>query len=171
MRAVVRDDREARLAVDGAVVADERSAPRDLTLGGTRHERGDDELALGEARDRAEIMRAGLLLQEGREGHETERGQGHESADDAAETERGQLEEGRAPVRGRRDGLRLGGPTAVSALRLDGRRLRQAVAAREVTNPEEAEADCDDGAGDHDRPVDDEADEQRDHAQREADRP
>ena len=177
MRAVVRDDREARLVVPElgrAVVADERRAARDGSLGLVGRERRDHALAFGEVRERPDVVILEALLQERRRDHEAEGGHRDETADDAAQTERRQFEELRARValvgRGRRQ-LRLGGGRSGGALGLDLGCVGERAAGRQVAHPEQREHDRDDRADADDHPGDDHADEQHDHADGEPDGP
>ena len=66
VRAAVGDDREARHAVEQAVVADVRGAARDLALGRVAHEGATTNLPSGKSVDRAEVDLVGLLLEERR---------------------------------------------------------------------------------------------------------
>src|SRR5437870_4362175 len=93
VRAAVRDDREARLAVQEPVVADVRRSVRNLTRLGMHEELRHEPLALGEVRQRAEVDLGIALLAIGGDYHEPQRRYGDESADHTAEAERGELEE------------------------------------------------------------------------------
>ena len=94
--AVVRDDREARLAVELAVEADEGRAPADLALVGVLEEGDDAPFALGEVVDRADVDVRVLGTGEGGQHGEPERRHRDEPADDRADAERRGLEELRA---------------------------------------------------------------------------
>src|SRR5262249_40968219 len=91
--APVRDDREARLAADLAVVTDVRRAPGDLSLVGREEEVRDLPLVLGKVADRAEIDVVLSLLAERGPERGAEDGNRDDGADHAAETERRTLEE------------------------------------------------------------------------------
>ncbi len=106
VRAVVRDDREARLAVQLPVVAHVGRAPRDDAFLRVEHEGRDDVLPLREVGDRPDVVVLDALLEERREHHEADRRCAQQSTEDAAEPERRELEELRARVAVRQDTLR-----------------------------------------------------------------
>src|SRR5690349_19347279 len=183
MRAAVRDDREARLAGERAVVPDVRRPPRDLTEPGIEEERREPPLALGEVGERPEVDEMLPLLAEGRPERHHRDGNRDETADDGPEAEGRPLEESasREALAGRRLGHRrlpvvrrnrrcVADPGLTPRLRLD-RRRSAAVVSRRVANPEEGEDDRDRAAdrSDHAR-ADDQADEDAGDPGREADR-
>src|SRR5439155_10347825 len=92
MGATVRDDREARLAVEQSVVADVRRAARHFTEPRIDEVRRELPLALGEVRQRAEVDTVLELLAECRAERHHERRNGNDRADHAAESERRALE-------------------------------------------------------------------------------
>ncbi len=96
--AAVREDREARLAVEQAVVADVRRAPRDLALLGVEQEGRDHELVLGKVVERADVDVGVALVDERRQDREAEDGKGDHSADHRTQAERRRFEELRARV-------------------------------------------------------------------------
>src|SRR5262249_3371576 len=93
VRAPVRDDREARLAVELAVVTDVRGAAGDRSRVGMEEEVRDLPFVLGEVVDRAEVHVVLPLLAERRPERGAEDGDRDDRADHAAETERRAFEE------------------------------------------------------------------------------
>src|SRR5439155_6199856 len=91
--AAVRDDREARLAVQGTVVADVRGAVRYLAGVRMHEELRHEPLTLSEVLQRAQIDLGIALALERRHDHEADRGHRHETTDDAAQPECRALEE------------------------------------------------------------------------------
>src|SRR6266516_4941476 len=91
--ASVRDDREARLAVERAVVANVRGSPGDLAGVRMLEERDHEPLALGEVLERSEVDGRIALLDVRGNDHEADRRHGDETADHRAETERRRFEE------------------------------------------------------------------------------
>ncbi len=179
VRAAVRDDREARLAVQLTVVADVRGAVRHLAGLRVHEELRHEPLAFREVLQRAQVdFRVPLSLERG-DDHEADGGHGHETADQTAQPERRALEE---PIaREALAGLDLGrcrlarigraGFACAAALRLDrGDRLASKLL-RRCAGPEEAADDRDHDADRHDHlRVDDQPDEDAGDPRREPDR-
>src|SRR2546422_573079 len=93
VRATVRNDREARLAVQLTVVADVCGPVRHLASFRVHEELRHEPLPGGEVVQRAQVdLRIPLPL-ERRHDHEADRGHGHETADHGAQSERRALEE------------------------------------------------------------------------------
>ncbi len=180
--AAVGDDREARLAVELAVVAHVRRAAAHLALLRVLEEGGDVPLPVRVLVERPEVDVLRLDVGEGRQDGEPEHGHGDDAADHGPEAERRALEEaaarkalaggrrghrGLADVRRQRGSLRGGR----APLGLD-RRRRAPVLGRRLAHPEEAEdehqraPDRGDHLGVHDEPDQEDGD-----ADREADRP
>ena len=138
-----------------AVVADEHRPPRHLADLGVLHVGRDHELAFGELVDRPEHDVLLVLVRERRQHREAEHRHRDQAADDGAEAERRDGEEGAARIR-----LRLARPgrldrlVRLALLGLDGRR-RGADGLRDVAEPEEAEGERDHGADDGDDRADD----------------
>ncbi len=171
VRAAVREDREARLAAEQAVVADVRGAARDLARLRVLDERRDHELALREVRQEAEVDVVELLALERRGDEQADGRDGDDAADQRAEAERRALEELAARVGLARDrgglgrGLRRGAAARVgggggSAWRMPAERSRTqrkpksaAIAPPIATRPA-----VDDQADEHARDADGEAD-------------
>ncbi len=174
VRAPGVERREARLAVEQAVVADEHRAPRHLADRRILQVGGDHELALGEVLDRPEVDALPLLVRERGQNREAEDRQGDDATDHGAETECARGEE-RAPrirpllilARVRRG---CGGGQRRARLGLD-RGRRRAHRPRDVADPEEAEDERDHGADHRGDGADDETGEENRDADREADRP
>src|SRR6266508_6064243 len=93
VRATVRDDREAGLAAQQAVVADVRGAVRHLAGFRVHEELRHEPLALGEVLQRAQVDLRVALATEGGNDHEADRWHGHETTDHSAQPERRALEE------------------------------------------------------------------------------
>ena len=147
--------------------------PRHLALGGILEERRDDVLALREVRERPEIDVLMLVVLESRNHREAERRQRDETADDAAEPERAELEEDRAAVGRNLLSARRRRSSATSTVAVPGTGACAGSRMPRVRSydPEEAEHDGE-RRPDHDAPpADHESDEQADDADREADRP
>src|SRR5207244_7302582 len=115
--AAVRDDREARLAVQGTVVADVRGAVRYLAGVRMHEELRHEPLTLSEVLQRAQIDLGIALALERRHDHEADRGHRHETTDDAAQAEGRALEEPAA-----RKALARLGHCRLAPIRRDGRR-------------------------------------------------
>ena len=96
MRAAVRDDREARLAVEKSVVADIRRATRHLSELWIDEEVGDEPLSFGEVGDQTEIDAVLPLLPERRAERHYERWYRDDRPDHAAEAERRAFEKSAA---------------------------------------------------------------------------
>src|SRR5439155_15504372 len=121
-------DSEARQGPEQAVVAQVGRAPRDLASIRISEKGGDDELTFRERRDRSQVDGAPPLAEERRQDGQTGRRQRDGKGDQAAEGERGSLEQ--SATRVALAGSVLGG--------LDGRsdrRVRRCVAS---TNPDES---------------------------------
>src|SRR5215218_1300450 len=179
MCAAVGDDREARGAVQQAVVAHEGRAAGNLALPRVADERDDFPVVLLEIRDRAEIDLVRLLLDEPRHQREAERGQRRDCADDRAEAECRALEElaAREALTGlgrRHRRLALvcrNRRRAVGGRRAAFCRERRLAAGGDFTRPEEAEDERDSRPDGGDGPADDQPDKQADDADGEPDRP
>ena len=168
------DEREARLAVDPAVVAHEHRAPRHLADVRVLQVGRDHERPFGELVDRAERRVLLVLVRERRQHREAEHGQRDDPPDHSSQPERRDGQEGVARIglelrlagghgRGSRRDERAG-------FRLD-LRGGSAHRPRHVPDPEEAEDDCDHRADDGGDRADDETGEDAGDPNREADRP
>src|SRR6478735_4748196 len=93
VRAAARHDREARLVADEAVVPHVGGPSCDLSHLGVGKESGDDELALRERVDRAEVDRSPPLPEERGQDCEADRRKRDAESDNAAESERRALEQ------------------------------------------------------------------------------
>src|SRR5215218_5440244 len=147
MCAAVGDDREARGAVQQAVVAHEGRAAGNLALPRVADERDDFPVVLLEIRDRAEIDLVRLLLDEPRHQREAER------------------RHRRLALVCRNRRRAVGGRRAAFC------RERRLAAGGDFTRPEEAEDERDSRPDGGDGPADDQPDKQADDADGEPDRP
>ena len=171
--AAVRENGEARLAAEQAVVADVGGAARYFARLRILDERRDHELAVREVRQEAEVDVVELLALDRRGDEQADGRNGDDAADQRAEAERRALEELAARVGLARDrgGLGRGFDRRRRTRRRWGR-LGMAHARREVAHPEQPEERGDCGADQrHDQWVDDQADENDRDADGETDRP
>ncbi len=176
MDAAAGQDREARRAVEQAVVAHVGGSARDLALRRVEQEGCDHEAVLGEVVERTDVDVVGPLVDERIDEGGAEDRQRDDASDDCAEPERHAFEElrpreaddlaltglgNRGPAVGHRTSIRLG----------RGDRLYRTDRTSDLADPEETEERRDHCADGGDQPAEDDTDEQNGDANGEPHRP